>query len=95
MGKIWRYNKSFKRKIDKLEIKNIYSYDDFERDVVEFLKNELNPKFRRHKLSWFKDDIFSISLWYDLRALYFFVNETKSWDIEYLFFDIWDHNDVY
>ena len=95
MWKIWRYSKGFKRKIDKLNNKYIYSFEKFEKDVVDFLQNEINTKFRKHKLSWFKEDVFSITLWYDLRALYFFINENKNWDIEYLFFDIWDHDDVY
>lgn len=95
MSKIWRYDKIFKKKIDKLEKKNIYSYKKFSDDIVSFLENETNPKFRKHKLSWFKEDIFSISLWYDLRALYFFVRKNIDWNIEYLFFDIWDHSEVY
>lgn len=86
---------NFLKKIDKLEKKNIYSLIAFKSDITLFLSNELNPKFRKHKLSWFKEDVFSISLWYDLRALYFFIKESKNWDIEYLFFDIWDHDDVY
>lgn len=87
--------KSFEKKIYKLEKKNIYSFSQFDENIDLFLENELNPKFRKHKLSWFKEDIFSITLWYDLRALYFFVNKKENWDIEYLFFDIWNHNEVY
>ena len=86
---------SFLKKLNKLEKKNIYSLITFKKDIEVFLKNELNTKFRKHKLNWFKENIFSISLWYDLRALYFFIKEEENWDIEYLFFDIWDHDDVY
>ena len=87
--------KSFLKKLEKLEQKNIYSKDEFKEHIELFLKNETNPKFRKHKLSWYKKDVFSITLWYDLRALYFFIREYKDWDIEYLFFDIWDHDEVY
>ncbi len=86
---------SFLKKIEKLQKKNIYSLETFKTDVKLFLQNELNSKFRKHKLSWYKDDVFSITLWYDLRALYFLVKQKENWDIEYLFFDIWDHDDVY
>lgn len=87
--------KSFDKKILKLEKKNIYSFQKFDNNIDLFLENELNPKFRKHKLSGYKEDIFSITLWYDLRALYFFIKETQNWDIEYLFFDIGDHDEVY
>jgi mRNA-degrading endonuclease YafQ of YafQ-DinJ toxin-antitoxin module len=51
MAKIWKYDNAFKRKIQKLESKNKYSFDNFKFDVTLFLKNELNPKFRKHKLN--------------------------------------------
>lgn len=53
---------SFLKKIDKLEKKNIYSLLSFKKDVELFLQNELNPKFRKHKLNGFKEDVYSISL---------------------------------
>lgn len=87
--------KSFLKKLEKLEKKQIYSLDQFNIDLKLFLWDELNPKFRKHKLSWYSKDIFSISLWYDLRAVYFFINKKQDWDIEYLFFDIWTHDEVY
>lgn len=65
---------SFNKKIHKLERKKSYSFDKFDKDIDFFLENESNTKFRKYKLSWTKD-IFSISLWYDLRALYFFVRK--------------------
>lgn len=85
---------SFNKKIQKLERKNSYSFDKFDKDIDFFLENENNTKFRKNKLSW-KKDIFSISLWYDLRALYFFVRKKEDWLIEYVFFDIWNHDEVY
>jgi len=86
---------SFLKKIDKLEKKNIYSLLSFKKDVELFLQNELNPKFRKHKLNGFKEDVYSISLWYDLRALYFFIRQKEKEEIKYLFFDIWDHDEIY
>lgn len=94
MSKIWKYNRSFKKSIKKLEKQNKYTFHLFKKDVETFLKDELNSKFRKHKLSGF-DNVFSITLWYDLRALYFFIRKKDNGDIEYLFFDIWDHDDVY
>lgn len=84
----------FNKKIIKLEKKYIYSFEKFDRDIDLFLSNELNSKFRKHKLSWFKD-VFSISLAYDLRALYFYVKKWEEGNIEYVFFDIGNHNEVY
>lgn len=87
--------KSFDKKVSKLFNKDIYSFSKFDKDIELFLENELNPKFRKHKLNWFKENIFSITLWYDLRALYFFINKKSEWEIEYLFFDIWTHDEIY
>jgi mRNA-degrading endonuclease YafQ of YafQ-DinJ toxin-antitoxin module len=86
---------SFLKKLEKLEKKNVYSIEEFKKDIDLFLKDELNPKFRKHKLNWFDKDVFSVSLWYDLRALYFFVKEDKKGNLEYLFFDIANHDEVY
>lgn len=86
---------SFLRKLDKLEKKNIYSLLAFKKDVELFLENELNPKFKKHKLNWFKENVYSISLWYDLRALYFFIRQKENLELEYLFFDIWNHDEIY
>ena len=85
---------SFNKKITKLEWKNIYSFEKFDRDINFFIENENNSKWRKHKLSWLKDT-FSISLGYDLRALYFYIKNKKDWIIEYVFFDIWDRDEVY
>ncbi len=87
--------KTFLTKLDKLEKKKIYSLSSFKNDIKIFLQNELSPKFRKHKLNWYSKDVYSITLWYNLRALYFFINKKENWEIEYLFFDIWDHNKVY
>jgi len=87
--------KSFLKKLEKLEKKNIYSLSSFKSDIKLFFDDELNPKFRRHKIGWYKKDVFSITLWYDLRALYFFYKQKISWEIEYLFFDIWTHDEIY
>jgi mRNA-degrading endonuclease YafQ of YafQ-DinJ toxin-antitoxin module len=43
--------KSFLTKLNKLEKKNIYSLFSFKNDIKIFLKNELNLKFRKHKLN--------------------------------------------
>ena len=86
---------SFLKKLDKLEKKNIYSLSNFKKDIELFLQNELNTKFRKHKLNWYNQDVYSISLLYNLRALYFFINKKENSEIEYLFFDIWDHNEIY
>jgi mRNA-degrading endonuclease YafQ of YafQ-DinJ toxin-antitoxin module len=42
---------SFLKKLEKLEKKNVYSIEEFKKDIDLFLKDELNPKFRKHKLN--------------------------------------------
>ncbi len=92
--KIWRKTTKLQRSLDKLEKKWIYSHVDFEKDIVSFLEDECNNRFRKHSIDvkWWK--VWSITLWYDLRTLYFL--EKKVLDVvEYIFFDIWTHDDIY
>jgi len=95
MEKIVKTSNFFNKKILKLEKKNIYSLKFFESDLKEFFKDEKNKKFRKHKIKRWKDVIFSITLWPDLRTLYFFEKKKSEWVIEYWFFDIWNHDEVY
>jgi len=95
MVKIVKTSNFFNKKISKLEKKNIYSFEVFEKDLRDFFKDEKNKKFRKHKIERWKDVIFSISLWSDLRTLYFFEKKKDEWVVEYWFFDIWNHNEVY
>jgi len=87
---LFETNSKFKRKLKKLKNnKNIIS------KILLFCENPSNQKFKKHKLNWFKEDIYSIKLWYDLSALYFTKKEDKHGNISYVFFDIWTHNEVY
>lgn len=96
MKKIVKISSSFNKKIEELEKKQIYSLEFFKEDLKDFFKDEKNKKFRKHKIQrWKNETIFSISLRYDLRTLYFFEKKKDKEIIEYIFFDIWNHNDVY
>lgn len=96
MKKIIKTSTSFDRKIEKLIKKNIYSLESFKSDLKDFFKDESSRKFRKHKITrWKNEIIFSISLWYDLRTLYFFEKKKNDWVIEYVFFDIWSHDEIY
>ena len=78
VNKIWRKTTWFERKLHKLEKKWLYSIQQFEIDVVEFLLDEKNTKFRKHDIVLSANKkVFSITLWYDLRALYFFCENRK------------------
>lgn len=86
----------FNTKLSKLKKKNLYSEDEFKKDFELFLTDEKNKKFRKHKITrWKQDTVFSITLKPDLRALYFFIRKKDDSTIEYVFFDIGSHDDVY
>jgi len=81
----WRFRKGEK-----------YSSSQFDIDVKEFLLDEKNKRFGKHPITvWKGKKVFAIILWYDLRTLYFFVRIKEDEVIEYVFFDIWDHDAVY
>jgi hypothetical protein len=50
MVKIVKTSNFFNKKISKLEKKNIYSFEVFEKDLRDFFKDEKNKKFRKHKI---------------------------------------------
>jgi len=94
--KIWKKTSWFERKLKDLEKEKKYSSLQFEMDVKEFLLDEKKSKFRKHSIRISKTKkVFAIILWYDLRALYFFVRIKEDGIIEYVFFDIWGHDAVY
>jgi len=80
----------FKKKLRKLK-----NFEEIILKIEEFSKNPSNPKFRKHKLNWYKKPTYSIKLWYDLRWLYFTEYFDEKWNIFYTFFDIWTHKQVY
>jgi mRNA-degrading endonuclease YafQ of YafQ-DinJ toxin-antitoxin module len=92
--KIWRKTSRIERILTDLEKEWKYSKEQFSADVNDFLNNENDKRYGKHGIviKWGK--VWSIILWYDLRTLYFLVEEHK-WIIEYVFFDIGNHDDVY
>lgn len=87
-----KFESGFWKKLRKFTKKEI---SIIEEKIFVFSKNPSNPKFRKHKLNWYKKPTYSIKLWYDLRWLYFTENFDEEWNIFYTFFDIWTHKEVY
>ena len=96
MQKIIKITSKFEKAIARLDKKWIYNESIFIENILEFFANEENPKFRKHKININNTDtIRSISIGYDLRTLYYRVIKLPNDNVEYIFFDIWNHNDIY
>jgi len=55
-----------------------------------FMQDPYHPKLRTHKLTGSLQDLWSFSIEYDLRVIFFFIN-----DKEIVFEDIGTHDEVY
>lgn len=85
----------FDRQIKKLSKKWLYTEEEFIKDIKLYVQNENEKTRRKHKINlWWNKIIWSISLDDDLRTFYFHIHET-SIQVEYVFFKIGNHDDVY
>ena len=80
------FKKAFKKKIkgDK-EVKAM-----FWKEVEIFIKNPFDKRLKTHKLSGKLKDLWSFSIEYDLRVIFYFVGNDKV-----IFVDIGKHDEVY
>jgi addiction module RelE/StbE family toxin len=85
------FSESFK-KVFKKRVKNSDIEIEFWSRLELFINDPFNPKLKTHKLSGKLKDLWSFSLEYDLRVVFFF---TKDKPKKAVFIDIGNHNEVY
>jgi len=80
------FRKSFKKRIlGKNHIENT-----FWEMVLAFIKNPFDHRLKTHKLQGKLKDLWSFSIDYDLRVIFYFTEDDKS-----VFVDIGKHDEVY
>ncbi len=80
------FRRAFKKRIKgKIELEN-----RFWAKVELFTKDPFNPSLRTHKLSGNLKDLWSFSIEYDERVLFYFTDNNKA-----VFVDIGNHDEVY
>ena len=80
------FRRAFKKRIKgKTELEN-----KFWAKVELFTKDPFNPSLRTHKLSGKLKDMWSFSIEYDERVLFYFTDNNKA-----VFVDIGNHDEVY
>ena len=80
------FRRAFKKRIKgKIELEN-----RFWAKVELFTKDPFNPSLRTHKLSGKLKDMWSFSIEYDERVLFYFTDNNKA-----VFVDIGNHDEVY
>lgn len=84
------FSASFKRAFKKRVAGNANTEARFWERVETFKNNPFDPTLRTHKLSGKLKELWSFSIEYDLRVIFYFVSEQRS-----LFIDIGTHKEVY
>lgn len=82
-----KFEKSFKKRIE-----NSTSESDFWISLDIFLKDPFSEKLRTHKLSGRLNELWSFSINYKIRVL-FYLTSTNPYDV--IFIDIGNHDEVY
>ena len=80
------FKRSFKKRIERnqnLKLK-------FSEKLAQFIQDPFHPGLKAHKLSGKLQGLWSFSIEYDVRVLFFFVEEDKA-----VFVDIGSHDQVY
>jgi mRNA-degrading endonuclease YafQ of YafQ-DinJ toxin-antitoxin module len=81
------FKKSFKKRILSKKVEN-----EFWQCVEIFIENPFNAALKTHKLKRKLKELWSFSIEYDLRVVFYF---TKSKPIKAVFVDIGTHDEVY
>ena len=84
------FSSSFKRAFKKTVAGNANLETRFWERVEAFKNNPFDPKLRTHKLSGKLKDLWSFSVEYDLRIVFFFAGQDQA-----VFVDIGSHKEVY
>ena len=87
---IIKFSKKFDKSYQKLTIK---IQDKFNKRLVIFEKNKLEPILNNHSLSWKLKWCRSINITWDYRAIF---EEKDNWEYEFIeFINIWSHSELY
>ena len=81
------FKKAFKKRIKSTELEAIF-WDRLE----IFIKDPFESKLKTHKLSGKLKDLWSFSIEYDLRVVFYFIKDKPK---KAIFVDIGTHNEVY
>jgi proteic killer suppression protein len=84
------FSSSFKRAFKKRIGKNGFLSDRFWRKTEVFVQNPFERELKTHKLSGALDGMWSFSVDYDCRVIFYFKDENKA-----VFVDIGTHDEVY
>lgn len=81
------FKKAFHKRIKSTEIEN-----EFWNRLEIFINDPFEAKLKTHKLSGKLKDLWSFSIEYDLRVVFYFTNDKPK---RAVFVDIGTHNEVY
>ena len=84
------FSSSFKRAFKKSVAGNVSREAEFWERVESFKNNPFEPALRTHKLSGKLKDLWSFSVEYDLRVIFYFESNQRV-----VFIDIGTHKEVY
>jgi len=84
------FSSSFKRVFKKKIKKNEVLEKKFWEKLEKFIKNPFDKELKTHKLSGKLKDLWSFSVEYDIRVIFFFAEEDKV-----VLVDIGTHEEVY
>jgi len=84
------FSTSFKRAFRKRVVGNATTEARFWERVEGFKNDPFDPKLRTHKLSGKLKDLWGFSIEYDLRVVFYFVDNRRV-----VFVDIGTHTEVY
>ncbi len=85
------FSNSFKKAFKK-RVKGTVSEDSFWAAVENFVTDPYHPQLKTHKLSGNLRGLWSITIEYDLRVVFYFTSEKP---VRAVFVDIGTHDDVY
>jgi len=81
------FKRAFKKRIkNKKEIENLF-WDS----IALFIQDPFHPSLKTHKLSGNLKNLWSFSVTYDIRVIFFFEDNNKK----AIFIDIGSHDEVY
>ena len=84
------FSSSFKRAFKKKVAENKNLETQFWERVELFKNNPFDPKLKTHRLSGKLKDLWSFSIEYDLRVVFYFAGDQRA-----VFVDIGSHKEVY
>lgn len=84
------FDPAFQRSFRKRAKRNSRLKLKFSEKLEQFIRDPFHPSLKTHKLSGKLQDLWSFSLDYDARVLFYFVEDNKA-----IFVDIGNHDQVY